>query len=85
MTPDDHDRWEGLELLGYWALLIVMLAALLAFASGFLWLAGKVWRAVWPVVWPWVHANSDELTTGLGIAVVLALLLAFNVEGNRRR
>ena len=59
--------------------------AVLVVVTGILWLAGQVWRAVWPVVWPWVQAHSDQLTTGLGIAVVLGALLAFNAEGNRRR
>ena len=81
MTPDDHDRWEGLELLGYWALLAGVIAAVLFVGAGIV----ELGKRILAVVWPWVQAHSDELTTGLSIAVVLAALLAFNVEGGRRR
>jgi hypothetical protein len=78
MTPD-RPRVDWLFVATWTA---IGLAAL-AFATGILWLAGKVWRAVWPVLWPWVQANSDGLTLGLGIAVVLGAVVALAVEDRR--
>jgi hypothetical protein len=80
MTPD-RPRVDWL-LVVVWA---ALLTCALASACGLLWLAGRIWRAVWPVLWPWIHANSDELTLGLGIAVVLGavLVLALDAEGRR--
>jgi hypothetical protein len=78
MTPE-NDRWEGLELLGYWALLAGVIAAVLVIGAGVV----ELGKRILAVVWPWVQAHSDELTIGLAIAVVLAALLALIVEDRR--
>ena len=80
MTPTPDRRVDWLFVAAWTAIGLLALAV----ATGLVWLAGKVWRAVWPVVWPWVQANSDELATGLGIAVVLGAVVALAVEDKRR-
>ena len=80
MTPTpDRPRIDWLFVATWTAIGL----ASLAFATGVLWLAGKVWRAVWPVVWPWVQANSDELTISLTIGVLIGAFVALCLEDRR--
>ena len=86
MTPK-NDRWTGLALIGYWSLLIAMLAAVLAVACGILWLAAgivELGKRILAGVWPWVQANSDGLTIGLTIGVLIGAFVALVVEDKRQ-
>lgn len=79
MTHDD-ERWEGLELLGYWALLAGVIAAVLFVGAGIV----ELGKRILAIVWPWVQAHSDGLTLAIGIGIALGAAVALCVEGKRR-
>ena len=78
MTTED-DRWEGLELLGFWALLAGVIAAVLFVGAGIV----ELGKRILAVLWPWVQANSDGLTLGLGLSVAIAAVAALCFEADR--
>ena len=78
MTPE-RPRVDWLFIVVWTALGI----AALAFATGILWLAGRIWRAVWPVLWPWIQAHSDQLITGLAIGIIIGAVVALAMEDGR--
>ena len=78
MTPPRRVDWLR---FGFWT---AVLCGALAFAcvvvAGLLFVGQRILA----VVWPFFVAHSDGLALGLGIAVVLAALMAVNLEGKRR-
>lgn len=73
------ERWEGLELLGYWALLLGLITTLLFIAAGIV----EIGKRILAVLWPWVQAHSDELIVGLSIVVVIGIFVALALENRQ--
>lgn len=79
MMPE-NERWEGLELLGFWALLLGVIAAVLFVGAGIV----ELGKRILAVLWPWIQAHSDQLIVGLFIGISIATVVALCVEEKRR-
>ena len=79
MIPE-NERWEGIELLGYWALLLGLIAAVLFAAAGVV----ELGKRILAVLWPWMQAHSNQLIVGLFIGISIATVVALCVEEKKR-